>query len=298
MKKMLNTIIIFAAISLSFYLISCSAGESFDNEFYPLQSLISIPDITEAQRAEFNPNVESEFTSVIEEDGSEFSGYKTNNKVFLEKVIAPLIKPHLSQISQMKQTEIINYFTLFSFEIYQRYFGKSFYRWGGDILDLDDPQEKGVRNNFAYGLDCSGFVASPYELAVYFGLMKEDETLFASSGYRKYCLANDKQDIGGREGSSNNYRLDTQELAELGREDFRLEKGQIPTIEQIKLLRPGDIVGRSGHFGIIAELKGEPYYLESGGWVVPKNGGIPAYAFEALKIFASSGSISVRRCLD
>ena len=226
------------------------------------------------------------------------SGYRTKNKLFLEKVITPLVKPHLSQISQMKQTEIINYFTLFSFEIYQRYFGKSFYRWGGDILDLDDPQEKGVRNKFAYGLDCSGFIASPYELAVHFGLMKEDETLFASSGYRKYCLANGRQDVGGREETSNNYRLDTPELAELGEEVFRLEKGQIPTTDQIKLLQPGDIVGRSGHLGIIAELNDEPYYLESGGWVVPKNGGIPVNAFDALKIFASTGSITVRRCLE
>ena len=81
-------------------------------------------------------------------------------------------------------------------------------------------------------------------MAVNFGLMQEDEILFASKGYQKYCLANNKQDIGGREGTSNNYRLDTQELAELGREVLGLEKGQLPTIEQIKLLQPGDIVGR------------------------------------------------------
>ena len=103
------------------------------DQFYPLQSLILIQDISDVQRAEFNSNIESEFTSISEENGMKISGYQTKNKLFLEKVITPLVKPHLSQISQMKQTEIINYFTLFSFEIYQRYFGQSFYRWGGDI---------------------------------------------------------------------------------------------------------------------------------------------------------------------
>jgi len=298
MKKILNTIAFLAAVSLSFYFISCSSGETFDSEFYPLQKLIAIPDITDAQKEEFNGNILSEFTSANQENGTEFSGYATKNKIFLEKVITRLVRPHVAKISQMKETEIINYFTLFGFEIYQRYFGKSFYRWGGDILDLDHPQERGTRNKFAFGLDCSGFVTFPYELAVYFGLMKEDETLFSSKGYRKYCLANEKQDIGGREGTSNNFRLDTRELAELGTEVFKLEKGQAPTNEQIKLLQPGDIVGRSGHFGIIAELNGEPYYFESGGRVVPRNGGIPVNAFDALKIFASTGSINIRRCLE
>jgi hypothetical protein len=296
MKKVLNTIVIIVAISLSLYFISCSASENFDNEFYPLQKLIAIPDITEAQREEFNENILSEFTSAKQENGKEFSGYETKNKIFLEKVITPLLEPHLADISSMKQTDIINYFTLFSFEIYQRYFGKSFYRWGGD--DLDHPQESGTRNKCTFGLDCSGFVTMPYELAVYFGLMNEDETLFSSKGYRKYCLANEKQDIGGREGTSNNFRIDTRELAELGAEVFSLKKGQVPTTEQIKLLQPGDIVGRSGHFGMIAELNGEPYYFESGGRIVPRNGGIPVNALDALKIFASTGAISVRRCLD
>jgi hypothetical protein len=298
MKKIVTIIGIFGFISVAIIFIDCNSSTTFDYEIYPLQKLIAIPDFTDAQREEFNRNVESEFTSVKEENGIEISGYKTENKVFLEKVITPLIEPHLTEISQMSKVDIINYLTLFGFEIYQRYYGKNFYRWGGDILDLDDPQDRGTRSKFAFGLDCSGFIASPYELAVYFGLMKADDALFSSNGYKNYCIENSKQDIGGREETSNNFRLDTPELAELGREVFKLEKGQVPTEEQIKQLQPGDIVGRSGHFGIIAELNGEVYYLESGGWVVPKNEGVPAKAFDALQIFASSGTISVRRCLE
>jgi hypothetical protein len=298
MKKILTIIGIFGFVSLAITFIDCNSSATFDNKIYPLQKLIAIPDITDAQREEFNRNVESEFTSVKEENGIEISGYKTKNQVFLEKVITPLIEPHLAEISQMSKVKIINYFALFGFEIYQRYYGKNFYRWGGDILDLDDPQERGTRSKFSFGLDCSGLSAMPYELAVYFKLLNPEQALFSSKGYEKYCIENAKQDIGGREETGNNYRLDTPELAELGREVFRLEKNQVPTEEQIKLLQPGDIVGRSGHFGIVAELKGEPYYFESGGWVVPKNDGVPAKAYDALKIFASTGPITVRRCLE
>lgn len=174
---------------------------------------------------------------------------------------------------------------------------KIFIVGGGDILDLDDPQESSIRYEYSYGLDCSGLSALPFELAVYFNLLTPEQALFSSRGFKMYCSKNSMQDIGGRKGTSNNFRLDTPELAELGEEVFSLEKGQPPTEEQISLLQPGDIVGRSGHFGIIAFVKGEPYYFESGGWVVPKNDGIPVKAMEALKIFASNGSIMVRRCL-
>jgi hypothetical protein len=298
MRNTLIEISTLIVISISITLISCNSHEKLDNELYPLQKLILIPEITDMERVEFNREVESEFTSIKEEYGKEISGYKTKNKLFLEKVITPLLIPHLDSLANKSHTQIINTLTLFGYEIYQKYFGQNFYRWGGDILDLDDPQDRSVRYKCAFGLDCSGFSAMPYELAVYFKLLSPEQALFSSKGYLKYCLLNGKHDIGGRDGRSNNFRLDTSELAELGREVFKLGKNQVPTEGQIRLLQPGDIVGRSGHFGIIAGLNGEPYYFESGGWVVPKNNGIPVKAIEALKIFAFTGPITVRRCLE
>lgn len=298
MKKILTAGEFIGFILLAISLFDCNASRTFDSELYPLQKLIVIPNISDSLKAEFNRNVLSEFTSLKKENEKEISGYKTKNKLFLEKVITPIITPHLNELAQKSPTEIINTLTLFGFEIYQRYFGKDFYRWGGDILDLDDPQDRSIRYKYAFGLDCSGLSAMPYELAVHFKLLNPDQALFSSKGYEKYCLENGKQDIGGREETSNNFRLDTPELAELGNEVFKLEKNQVPTEEQIKLLQPGDIVGRSGHFGIIAEINDEPYYFESGGWVVPNNDGIPVQAFEALKTFALSGAITIRRCLE
>lgn len=296
MKKsshLLNMLIL-AVLTL---FVSCSQSNLEKSELYPLQLTIVIPEPTDEQRKEFNSDIESEFITVEKENSKQISGFRSKNKQFLEKIITPIVSPYLKQLAEKSPTEIINTLTLFGYELYQIYFGRDFYRWGGDILDLDDPQNRSHRYKFSYGLDCSGFASLPYELAVYFGLLTEDNAVFSSRGYRQYCERNQITDVGGREETSNNYRLDTRELANLGDEVFTLEKNQIPIQEQINLLQPGDIVGRSGHFGIIAELKGEPYYLESGGWVVPKNNGIPVKAIEALRIFASSGAITVRRCL-
>ena len=292
-KWFINILILFISV-IAF---NCSQSNTNNSSLYPLQTLIPIPPPSDEQKRKFNLEAKSEFVTPDDSSGIKFSGYKTNNKKFLEEVISPLITPYLSELRNKSQTEIINTLTLFGYEIYQTYFGKNFYRWGGDILDLDDPQESSIRYEYSYGLDCSGLSALPYELAVYFNLLTSEQALFSSKGYKIHCSKNNVQDIGGRKGTSNNFRLDTPELAELGEEVFRLEKGQSPTEEQISLLQPGDIVGRSGHFGIIAFIKGEPYYFESGGWVVPKNDGIPVKAIDALKIFASNGSIMVRRCL-
>lgn len=298
MNITIQTLRIIVVISFSILLNKCTSTSDFDSDYYPLQKLVTIPEITDSDRIEFNRDVKSEFITAAEKSEANFSGYKTTNKIFLEKIITPLIIPQLKQFAEMSKTERINYLILFSFEIYQRYFGKNFYRWGGDIFDLDDPQEKGVRASYSFGLDCSGFVAIPYELAVYFNLLSVDDALFSSQGYKNYCLANNRKDAGGRKGTSNNYRLDTPELAEIGKVVFKLDKGQIPTDAQIKMLQPGDIVGRSGHFGIIAELNGIPYYFESGGRVLSKNNGTPVKAYGAFKLLTSFGSITVRRCLE
>ncbi len=289
------SIVLIALLTIFF---SCSQNKFEQSGLYPLQTVIPIHEPADEQMREFKLDRKSELITVEDDDKKTISGYRTTNKLFLEKVITPLITPHLAELSKKQPVEIINTLTLFGFEIYQKYFGRNFYRWGGDILDLDDPQDRSVRYQYSFGLDCSGLSAMPYELAAYYNLLKPDQLLFSSKGYEKYCAQNDIKDVGGINGSANNFRLDTQEMAELGREVFKIEKGDLPTEEQIKLLQPGDIVGRSGHFGIIAEIRGEPYYFESGGWVVPKNDGIPVKAFDALRIFASSGAITVRRCLD
>lgn len=230
-----------------------------------------------------------------EKGDTAWTGFKTQNQVFLKEVITPALEPYLVELSTLSQTDIINELALFTFNIYQEYFGKSFYRWGGDLFDLDEPQTRVNTSRKLYGLDCSGFVTAPYELAVHFGLITDTLALFSWQGFKHYCKTTNFQDGGGLDGGSNNYRLDTRELNQLGKEMYRIEKGRSLSRRHLKKLQPGDIAGRNGHYGIMVHIHGKPYYLESGGWVAPSVGGYPVKADVALEIFARNRYVSVRR---
>ncbi|MCX7765769.1 MAG: hypothetical protein N2246_03570 [Candidatus Sumerlaeia bacterium] len=295
-------IILLVNMGLLSVILSCkylSYSYKPEREYNSILHPITIPNKTAEQRKRFNRYAVGEKVTLQKENGKVVSGYVTSNKEFLEKIMKPLIEPHLEELASRHPVEMINTLTIFAHTMYQIYFGRDSFRWGGDILDLDDPQERGIRYKYRYGLDCSGFASMPYELAVYFGLMKaEDEgAIFSSAGFRIYCEKHQIKDTGGRDGTSNRYRVDTVEMAKLGRLVFELKQGETATVEQLQQLQAGDLVGREGHFGIIVELEGKPYYLESGGWVVPPRGGRPYPADKSLKILTQRGPIMVRRSL-
>jgi hypothetical protein len=224
--------------------------------------------------------------------------YKTQNKKFVDSILVQIIQPKLSVLQKKTPQEIVNQLAILIFKTYQQYFGKCFYRWGGDLFDIDDAQPKGINYKALYGLDCSGFTTSAYELAVHLNLIPDSVALFSHQGFKKYCVQKNIQDKGGLSGGSNNYRVDSGELDRLGQLIFRIEQGEKPNQKQIRSLQAGDIVGRNGHVGIIVFIKKQAYYLESGGWVVPVVGGYPVKAKIALKEFAKNGYIQVRRCLQ
>ncbi len=263
-----------------------------------LQNLLRVPPPDPELMQRFHADVVGD-SLTIQKDTLEIRGFKTGNQEFLQQVLMPALSSHRRHLEQLPIEESIGFLALFTHQVYKNYLGHRIYRWGGDLLDLDDPQQRVVRHDRRYGLDCSGFVAAPYELAVMLGLMREDEpgALFSSKGFARYCQENDVADRGGRFGTANQYRLDTIDLAYLGREIFTIPRGGRPTRQQMKMLQPGDIVGRAGHFGIIVRIKGQLYYLESGGWVVPKHDYLPYRADKALDIFARPGAISIRRAL-
>ncbi|MCX6151168.1 MAG: hypothetical protein NTX22_11630 [Ignavibacteriales bacterium] len=296
MKFIVRTI---AIVSISFVFFSCSSSKvsrEFSISYNSFNRLIKIPLPTKEQLIKFNADINSELITV-DKDGKKLTGYPTHNKIFLEEIISPVVVPYIDTLKKMKPSQMINALALFGHEIFQTYFGKDFYRWSGDIMDLDDPQIESIRYNKSYGLDCSGFSAMPYELAVYFGLLKPEQAVFSSKGFELYCKSSNVKDIGGREETSNNFRLETQELATLGREISSIPKGGSLNAEQINKLQAGDLVGRPGHFGIVVEINSQLYYLESGGSVVPPSGGNPYKASEAIKIFAAGGRLTIRRCL-
>jgi hypothetical protein len=301
MKRMKNITIIInrsLAIICLFALYSCSSNKQLTFDYQLLSSGIKLEKPSEEMLKKFNKTVRGEWRT-IKKDYKEYSGFVTNNKEFLEKIITPYLSVYAAELKLKSENQIINELTLFGHQIFQLYFGKDFYRWGGDILDLDDPQISSPRHEYAYGLDCSGFTTLAYELAVHFNLIdfKSRSALFSSKGFEYYCTQTNSKDEGGRDGTSNNFRVDTKDLSQLGDEIIKIEKGAAPTKEQMDKLQAGDIVGRSGHFGILVEINNDLYYLESGGWVVPKNGGLPYHAKEAIEIFAKNGDVYLRRCL-
>lgn len=135
-----------------------------------------------------------------EKGDTAWTGFKTQNREFLTEVITPALSPYLEELSTLSQHEIINELALFTFNIYQAYFGQSFYRWGGDLFDLDDPQTRGRTSRKRYGLDCSGFVAAPYEMAVHFELIPDTRALFSWQGFKHFCEKTGFEDRGGLDG--------------------------------------------------------------------------------------------------
>jgi len=288
-----------AAVAMGALLLLCARGNYDVLPYGAFESAIPIPEPSPQQRARFNASAGADFAIRQGPDGSTLKGYVSANREFLAEVVEPLLEPYRPWLAGLTQVELINALALFGHELYHRYFGPDFYRWGGDLLDLDDPQEEGIHHQLRYGLDCSGFATFPYDLAVHLGLLQAEEpgALFSAAGFARFCAQSGMHDTGGRLGGGNRFRLDTAELATLGREVFALPKGGSPTASQLALLQPGDLVGRSGHFGLIVEIRGEPYFLESGGWVGPIVGNYPCHARRALAMFARTGPIAIRRAL-
>ncbi|MFH0736179.1 MAG: hypothetical protein V1773_17230 [bacterium] len=299
MKKIISVIVFsFISLMLLFSCVSLPIKEKCSVEYSEIDKLIKINEPTKADLLKFNSLVLGEAVT-LKKGNLEIEGCVTENKLFYSKIIKPNIVKYLDTLLKMPKAYAINEITLLVHQLYSVYFGKDFYRWGGDINDLDDPQGKKFRGEYRYGLDCSGFTTSSYEIAVDLGIInnKDSAAQFSSKGFKYFCEITGLQDSGGIDNTSNNFRVDTKELANLGNIVFTIPEGGQPTEEEIKLLQPGDIVGRSGHFGIIVFINNKPYYLESGGWVVPAHGGVPYCAKEALKIFAQNGSLFIRRVL-
>jgi len=261
---------------------------------------IPMPHLSKSIRDKFNSKREGEFVTIKKQDGTEVSGYVTDNRAFMEKVMIPTLEPHLYTLKQMDPVERINTLTLFGHEIYRTFIGRDYFSWGGDLSDLDDPQEKGPNYKKRYGFDCSGFASMPYTLAVELDLLdpEEEAAVFSPQGFEHYSRKHGIEDKGGRGGTSNRYRVDTADMKNLGREIFRVPKEGEALPEDLAKLQAGDIVLLpEGHAGIVVEIEGAFYYLEAGGWVCPPNGGLPFEIAEALRIFAKKGELVIKRSL-
>lgn len=265
---------------------------------------IPIPAASDSLRRIFNADTAGTYIPRYTQDDMDFylDGYITSNFDFYERVLKPILMENRESLLSMEKYKAINYLTLFMHESYQTFFGLSYYRWGGDITDRDQPQVEGhTRSSKRYGLDCSGFAASAYETAVMLGILDSTQTegRFSWNGF-KYLCEHDAEysDGGGRSGTTNNYRLEVFEMADIGTEIASIPAGQSPTDIQLAAMQAGDLVIKSGHTGILVEINEELYFLESGGSTLNENGLYSAYrAKEAIADFAASRTTTIYRCL-
>ena len=266
---------------------------------------IPIPAVTPERQAVFYDGALGDYIPEYTQPdmADTLEGYVTSNFDFWTQVLLPEVQPYQDSLLLLEKYQAVNCLTLFIYESYMTFFGQSFYRWGGDITDRDQPQTETSHSTSMerYGMDCSGFGASPFEAAVMLGILDStlDESAFSWFGFRNICQTDSSvYDGGGRGGSTNNFRLEVSDMDKVGELITTIQAGTTPTDDQIALMQAGDVVTKRGHMGILVEINNELYFLESGGSTVGEDGLYTPYlAKDALEDFASSRTTTIRRCL-
>jgi hypothetical protein len=108
------------------------------------------------------------------------AGFVTSNVDLYRNLLRPSILQNRIALQLLDTSQKLNALQLLTFLVYDAYLGKPdqaghFYRWGGDIYDIDLPQQNDIRTSKAFGLDCSGYVAAGFDIAILEGLFTDAE---------------------------------------------------------------------------------------------------------------------------
>ncbi|MEA2077338.1 MAG: hypothetical protein U9O95_04900 [Candidatus Marinimicrobia bacterium] len=278
-------------------------------DFNSFRRAILIPAVTPTLQTVFYDGAIGDFIAEYTQPDmtDTLDGYVTDNLAFYEQVLFPSIEPYLDSLRSLQKFQAVNALTLFIYESYMDFFSDNyqhgFYRWGGDITDRDQPQTASSNSTSIerYGMDCSGFGASPFEAAVLLGILDSTmtEAAFSWFGFRHICKTDPNiSDGGGRGGTTNNYRMEVSDMAKVGELIATISAGSTPSDTQMGWMQAGDVVIKSGHMGILIEINEELYFLEAGGSTVNEEGLYTPYlAKDAIEDFASSRTTTIRRCL-
>ncbi len=271
------------------------------NDFY---RAIPIPEVTTERAVVYNANAEGDYIAEYTQPDMQdtLDGYITDNSDFYTQILLPVLDIYVDSLKNLQKYQALNVLTLFIHESFQDFFGLSYYRWGGDITDRDQPQvEDHTRSTKRFGMDCSGFGASPYETAVLLGILDStnSESAFSCFGFKHICETDPViSDGGGRGGSTNNYRLEVSDMGKVGELITTIPAGSTPTDTQLTLMQAGDVVIKAGHMGILVEINNDLYFLEAGGSTLNEDGLYTPYlAKDALADFAQYRTTDIRRCL-
>ncbi|MBW6458412.1 MAG: hypothetical protein K0B52_04535, partial [FCB group bacterium] len=217
-----------------------SAPEHIGFDEFP--RAIPIPEVTPERAAVFNADAIGDFIEGYQQADmtDTLNGYVTDNHTFYTQMLFPAIEPCLDSLRSLQKCDAVSALTLFIHESFRDFFGVNlgYYRWGGDITDRDQPQTATSHSTSRkrYGMDCSGFGASPYEVAVLLGILDStsNESAFSSFGFKHIC-ENDPaiSDGGGRGGTTNNYRMEVSDMYKVGQLIATIPAGGTPSDAQI-----------------------------------------------------------------
>lgn len=185
------------------------------------------------------------------------AGFVTNNRWFYDELLRPGILRNRLSLMRLPLRRRLSALHLMIHTSYDAHFGQNdlpghFYRWGGDLFDNDLPVRDDIRTDAAFGLDCSGFVASAFDVALKEGLVRPSEL-----ATQPFLRDRRRQLETMLPGVVSETRLNVSDFARLGREISPSEAG------------PGDYIvipkadGVFPHIVSVVEIHGKLFIAES-----------------------------------
>lgn len=177
--------------------------------------------------------------------------YVTSNRDLYRALIQPIVHENKTVLSELTFTEKINALQLITFMTYDAYLGKPdlaghFYRWGGDILDMDAPLKNDIRTSKAFGLDCSGYVASAFDIVIL------EDIAGPELAHSEFLKARKEDLLNSIPGETSPHRLNVSDFKKIGNELYN--NTQSYSNEWEDKLNAGDFIVIPGGEGVFPHI--------------------------------------------
>jgi len=185
------------------------------------------------------------------------AGFVSNNRWFYGEVLRSTVLRNRAALEKLPLRRRISALHLLIHTSYDAHFGQGdlpghFYRWGGDLFDNDTPVINDIRTGEAFGLDCSGFVASAFDIALKENLLTTEE--LAANAFLKSRRDQLAQMVPG---TPSPHRLNVKDFARIGRE---ITAGEAQAGDYIVIPKAEGVFP---HIVAIVEMEGKLHIAES-----------------------------------
>jgi hypothetical protein len=185
------------------------------------------------------------------------TGFVSNNRWFYDEILRKAVLKNRAALEKLPLRRRISSLLLLIHTSYDAHFGQSdlpghFYRWGGDLFDNDAPVINDIRTAEAFGLDCSGFVASAFDVAIKENLLTPQEL-----AAHPFLRSRQEQLAQMVPGIPSPHRLNVKDFARIGREiaPSEAQAGDYIVIPKAEGVFP--------HIVAIVEIEGKLHIAES-----------------------------------